>query len=505
VLACAAVAQAATFQSYQAANVVLGQFEFTLRDYTYCENGMAAPEGVAVDPTTGKVFVSQSGSNCILRFASPLAVSSGAAAEAVLGQPDFYSWKANQGGSTPAANTLSHPAGLAVDSTGTLWVADKGNNRVLRFDNASTIATNALASVVFGQSNFTSNTPALSQTGMNSPSGVSITSQGYLWVADTGNHRVLGFSYAAARGNGALADDVLGQPYYTVGTSGTSSSQMWGPEAVYADKNGRVWVSDTEAGRVLLFTSLPHPAHGPAAKLVLGKPDFTTSTSNTSGAETLNHPSGLVLDDNGTLWVADYGHNRVSGFSSAYYRPSGSAADTELGQPNFEILTSATTSRTLWGPKGLALDSAGGLWVADRLNNRALHFGNEVVPDPTPTPSPTPTPTATPSPTPSAPSRQPTGTLSLALSIQGNLKKITVSKPAFTLTGTANATNGTLARVEVKVGTATYKPASGTTSWKFTAKLQPGRNVILVRAVVVTGAMSATKQVVVVRKQVIGF
>lgn len=72
-----------------AASLVLGQPDFTTNTTATSAEGMRGPFGVAVDPTTGKVFVTDTFNSRVLRFASVAALSNGAAAEGVLGQPDF--------------------------------------------------------------------------------------------------------------------------------------------------------------------------------------------------------------------------------------------------------------------------------------------------------------------------------------------------------------------------------------------------------------------------------
>ncbi len=87
--------------------------------------------------------------------------------------------------------------GLCVDSSGRLWATDHTNHRVLRFDNASSKTSGADADGVLGQTNFNTNAAAVSATAMDSPLSVAVDPSGTLWVADTGNNRVLGFKNAA--------------------------------------------------------------------------------------------------------------------------------------------------------------------------------------------------------------------------------------------------------------------------------------------------------------------
>src|SRR6476469_4344861 len=80
---------AAAFTNGQAASLVLGQPDFTSSPQATTASRMDQPTGVAIDPTSGKVFVADCSNNRVLRFASGAALVNGAAAEAVLGQPNF--------------------------------------------------------------------------------------------------------------------------------------------------------------------------------------------------------------------------------------------------------------------------------------------------------------------------------------------------------------------------------------------------------------------------------
>jgi len=78
-------------------------------------------------------------------------------------------------------------------------------------------------------------------------------------------------------------------------------------------------------------------------------------------------------------------------------------------------------------------------------------------------------------------------------------KKITTTKAKLAIKGTAADIDDNLAKVEVQVGKAKYKMAKGTTTWKFTAHLKPGKNKILARAVDTTGLTSASAKIIVIR------
>jgi sugar lactone lactonase YvrE len=287
----AATAFALTPSNGQAATLVLGQPNFTGNTSHTTQSGMFYPDAVAVDPTTHKVFVVEVGNNRVLRFASLYALNNGAAAEAVLGQPDFTSTSAQT-----TQTGMYEPWGVFVDSSGRLWVGDELNNRILRFDHASTIASGAPANAVLGQPNFTTNTSHTSQNGMDYPVGVFGDASGRLWVADYGNSRVLRFDNAAAKANGANADGELGEPNFTSVSSAITQNGMSYPYSMTVDTGGRLWVADTYNNRVLRFDHAASKANGANADGVLGQTTFTSSASATT-QKGMNGPEDVAVDN----------------------------------------------------------------------------------------------------------------------------------------------------------------------------------------------------------------
>jgi sugar lactone lactonase YvrE len=366
----------------QAAALVLGQPDFVSSAEATSQSGLRKPFGVAVDPTTGKVFVSDTNNIRVLRYADVTALTDGSAAEAVLGQPDFVSSTphTSQSGMGTYYNgpyTIG-PFGLAVDAGGRLWVADSFNNRVLRFDNASAKANGANADGVLGQVDFTSNSVGTTQSGMESPLAVAVDASGRLWVADSFNNRVLRFDNAAAKANGANADAVLGQPNFSSNTPHLAQNGMDNPSGLVVGAGGALWVADSSNHRVLRFANAASKANGANADGVLGQPDFISNARNTTQSG-MDYPLGLALDSSGGLFVADLYGNRILLFKSAASLPNGAIANYVLGQPDFTTDTQNTggiSASTLSLPMGVFYDPAAQvLWATEADNNRVLMYG----------------------------------------------------------------------------------------------------------------------------------
>ncbi len=316
----------------QAASAVFGQNDFSSTDLSQATaSKLHNPSDFAVDPTTNKAFVSDTENYRVLRFSSIEDLKNGVLPEAVLGSADFTTRDARI-----VATTVGFAYGIAVDSNGTLWVADGANNRVLRFDNASSKMDGASADGVLGQNDFTSNASGLSASRFYAPYGVAVDDSGTLWVADRFNNRVLRFDNAAGKDDGDAADGVLGQDNFTSGGSGLTAATMSGPRSIFVDGSGTLWVADGGNGRVLRFANAAAKANGANADGVLGKTGFTSSIA-AGDQSAIGLPFGIMLDSSGDLWVADYNHRRVLRYADAAAKANGANADTVIGNANFTI------------------------------------------------------------------------------------------------------------------------------------------------------------------------
>ncbi|HEY3325007.1 MAG TPA: PKD domain-containing protein [Planctomycetota bacterium] len=375
------------------ADAVLGQPDFASNNANQgaaapSAKSMNLPSGAAIDPRTGRLYVCDSGNNRVLSWPSAAAFTNNQAADKVFGQNDFVSGLPNRGQGFANETTLSNPLGVAVDSRGNLWVADSGNNRLLEYDNPN--VSDSVADRVLGQPDLASNTAnngGISFTSLSGPTALFIDPSDNLWIADTGNNRVV---TRPTPFGGFGSFNLFGQPDGNSGApnnGGISAKSLLAPEGVVVDAQGNVTIFDTLNNRGLFYQSAGS-FFDPAATFVLSQPNATSSLLNKGNpqpdATTLNSPGGAAFDPGGQVYVADIGNNRVLAFGGSV---AGFAVRV-FGQPD---MTSGANNQggvpsasTLSFPRSIAFDAAGNLFVADRGNNRVLRF-NQPSPNPVPT------------------------------------------------------------------------------------------------------------------------
>lgn len=327
-------------------------------------------------------------------------------ADVVLGQPDPTKIGSDNLQS-PSNSSMRAPQGIASDGN-VLVVADTDFNRVLIW-NTVPLYTNTPADVVLGQPDFAKTIPnegkqnIPTQRSFRGPQGVWLQN-GKLFVADTGNNRVLIWN-SVPRSNFQPADIVVGQkdftsvtqPDLTKTTIDAKQDNMLTPVSVTSDGR-RMVVADLGHNRVLIWNAIP-TSNNPPADTVVGQPDFTSADANNTKAlcptgetdadgnevilplceKTLDFPR-FALTDGRYLFIADGGNDRVLVYNEIP-TANGVAADAILGQIGQRVnlvsdgadprgIASSGAVRT---PQALAFDGRN-LYVTDPFNRRVMVF-----------------------------------------------------------------------------------------------------------------------------------
>jgi len=261
------------------------------------------------------------------------------------------------------------PRGVAVDSSGNVYVADSNNNRIQKFSSTGTFLAK-WGSSGWGDGKF------------RSPLGVAVDSSDNVYVADGINHRIQKFG-----SNGSFL--------LKWGTSGTSDGQFYWPHGITVDLSGNVYVADRDNHRIQKFSS-----NG----IFLAK--WGTFGS---GDNQFNSPEGVAIDSSGNVYVADAGNDRILKFSSTgtflakwgsygtgdgqFYNPQEVAVDSsgnvyvvDTETHRIQKFSSTGTFLAKWGgctddgafttPCGVAVDSSGNVYVADLGNGRIQKFSS---------------------------------------------------------------------------------------------------------------------------------
>lgn len=251
------------------------------------------------------------------------------------------------------AAMLNFPAGVAVDSHNNLYIADQDNHRVRMVSNGTitTVAGN-------GQAGY--NGDNLSATGamLNFPVSVAVDQTGNVYIADANNNRVRmvsGGTIATVAGNG------------TAGFNGdnisATAAQLNNPYGVAKDTAGHLYIADVNNNRIRMVS-------GGTITTVAGNGSSSFSGDGGSAVNAGIRPSGIAFNA-GNLYIADYSGARLR-------KVTGGVINTVVGggsPPNGVTPTSAQLAY----PLGLAVNSAGNLFIAASGDNRVWEVGNGTI------------------------------------------------------------------------------------------------------------------------------
>jgi len=358
------------------------------------------PTGIAID-SAGSLYIADTG-NYRIRTVTAGGTISTVAGYVPSGPPDYTTGEVVSGywgdGGPATSAAISFAESIAVDSKGNLHIADRMNSRVRMVD------TNGVITTVAGDGSFGFNGDGGTATSakLNQPSAVAVDSSGNLYIADSGNNRirmvspngtistVAGTGIQGYSGDGGQATsaqiavwgvtvDSIGKLYLYGGDSrirmvwpdgviGTMeggaalpgstvalNTQLQHPEGLATDANGNVYIAETGDHVVRKLSG-----YGTLTVVAgNGMPGYSGDGGSATGAQ-LNSPAAVAVDSSGNLYISDSGNNVIRKVGTDHNIGTIAGAGTVVCPGN-----GAATAAQLLDPAGLAVDSKGNLYIAD--------------------------------------------------------------------------------------------------------------------------------------------
>jgi len=329
-----------TIRKVTAAGVVttlagaVGQNSFS--DGTGASARFNYPAGLATD-SAGNIYVADLDNSLVRKVSSGGSVSTLAGSAGLSGSVD------GQGG----AARFNHPAAVALDGAGNVYVIDTSNQTVREISPGGAVTSLAGSPGVGGRAD-----GAGTAASFFYPGGIAATGLGTVYIADTGNHsiRVMtspGVVATLAGGAGQKGD-----------ADGTGSQALFAyPYGVASDGSGHIYVSDSGNNAVRVVTSAG------VVSTVAGS-GAPGSADGAGAAASFNNPAGVAADASGNVYVADSGNSTIRKITP------GGAVTTLAGAAGSAGSSDGTGSAARFNaPNGVAVDKIGNVYVADTKND----------------------------------------------------------------------------------------------------------------------------------------
>ncbi len=296
------------------------------------------PYGVAVD-TSGTVYVAEYG-NHLIRQISPSGVVTNLAGVGGTGGA------VNGTGGTARFN---NPSGIALDTSGNVYVADIGNHLIRKISAAGVVSSFAGIWGAVGHVNGTAGTARF-----DNPSGVAIDTSGHVYVADTYSHLIRKIS----------PEGVVSTLAGTTGVSGVvegsgQTARFFYPKGVAVDTSGTLYVADANNHLIRKIT----PAG--VVTTLAGVASTSGSSDGMGTTARFNFPSSVAVDQSGTVYVADANNHLIRKITPAGVVTTLAGVASTSGSSD-----GMGTAARFNIPYGVAVDPSGHVYVADQFNQR---------------------------------------------------------------------------------------------------------------------------------------
>lgn len=333
-----------------------------------CGDGSAAsaatigfPQGVALG-AGGVLYVADMADNEV-RKVSPGGVISILAGD---GTPCQTAPSCGDGGLATDAQ-LNAPMGVAADARGNVYIADAGDEEIRKVAPNGTITRVAGTGAECTNPSGCGDGAAATAAQLAAPDGVAVDRSGTLFIADTVDQEIRRvdahgiITTVAGDGSTCSAAPACGDG------GAPTSAQLSFPEGIAIDGHGTLFIADNgdnEVRRVAggQITRLAGSGSACAAAPACGDGAAATRA-------TLNGPESVSVDGSGTVYVADWGDNEVRAISRRGTITRVAGTGSACTQPTACGDTGAATAGLLNGPGGVAADGAGNLFIADTIDD----------------------------------------------------------------------------------------------------------------------------------------
>jgi hypothetical protein len=306
------------------------------------------PSGVAVD-TAGNIYIADYGNSRIRK----ITVSSGVITTIAGTGTDGY---AGDGGPATSAQ-LNRPSGVAVDTAGNIYIADYGNSRIRKVDAITGVITTIAGT---GTSGYAGDGGPATSAQLNDPRGVAVDTAGKIYIADTSNNRI-----RKVTGSPGVITTIAG-----TGTSGyagdggpATTARLNYPSGVAVDTAFNIYIADSDNYRIRKVTV----SSGVITTIAGTGTDGFAGDGGPATSAQLNDPRGVAVDTAGNIYIADFFNNRIRTVTGSPGVITTIAGD---GTSGYAGDGGPATSAQLRNPRGVAVDTAGNIYIADRDNDR---------------------------------------------------------------------------------------------------------------------------------------
>jgi uncharacterized protein (TIGR03437 family) len=309
-----------------------------------------APAGLALDQA-GNLYVADSLNNRV-RVISPGGIISTFAGNGTLGGPGHF----GDGGPATQAN-LFMPQGLAIDSSGNVYIADTADNMIRK------VTTDGLIATIAGDSlaGYSGDTFLALTSEVNHPGDVALDSQTNVYIADTGNALIRRITNDGIINTCAGSATLVG---YSGDGKAATLAGLIEPYSIAVDSAGNIYIAERQDARIRLVDAAKGNINTVVGNGSLG----FSGDGGPANQAILNQPTGIALDPSGNLYIADSENYRIRKAASG-----GGSGDISTIAGNGGLSYSGDGGQAikaeLNAPLGVAVDSGGNFYIADTANN----------------------------------------------------------------------------------------------------------------------------------------